>query len=80
VRIKTLREKVGRRIAILEEVYHDTGKQPSELGEIEVNKLLKPYMSSWFEKAIVSPYGFNSIMAAIIIIAAILYLSPGHSG
>jgi hypothetical protein len=74
------REKVGKRMALLENAYYDTGKQPSELGANEVDKLLKPYMSSWFETAIVSPYFFNSIMAATIIIVAILYLSPGHSG
>jgi hypothetical protein len=74
------REKFENRIAILQGVYDDTGKQPSELGENEVAKLLKPYKPSWFQIAIVSPYFFNSIIGAIIIIAAIFYLSPNHSG
>jgi hypothetical protein len=74
------REKFEKRIAILERVYYDTGKQPSELGENEVAKLLKPYKANWFETAIVNPHFVNSIMAATIIIGAILYLSPSHSG
>jgi hypothetical protein len=74
------REKVGKLIAALEKVYYDTGKQPSELGENEHDKLLMPYKASWFETAIVNPDFFNSIMAATIIIGAIMYLSPGHSG
>jgi hypothetical protein len=73
-------EKVGKRIAVLQSVYYDTGKQPSELGANECAKLLKPYKESWFETVIVNPYFFNSIMAATIIILAIMYLSPGHSG
>jgi hypothetical protein len=74
------RETFVKRIAALQSVYYDTGKQPSELGENEVAKLLKPYKESWFQIAIVSPHFFNSIMAATIIILAIMYLSPGHSG
>jgi hypothetical protein len=74
------REKFEKRIAILARAYYDTGKQPSELGHYEVGKLLKPYKPSWFQIAIVTPQYFNGIMAAIIIIVAILYLSPNHSG
>jgi hypothetical protein len=74
------REKFEKQIAVLQSVHYDTGKQPSELGQNEVAKLLKPYKPSWFQIAIVSSYGFNAIMAATIIIVAILYLSPGHSG
>jgi hypothetical protein len=70
------REKFEKRIAVLQSVYYDTGQQPSELGENEVAKLLKPYKPSWFQIAIVSSYGFNAIMGATIIIGAILYLSP----
>jgi hypothetical protein len=51
-----------------------------ELGDKEITKLVKPYMPSWFQTAIVHPQFFNSIMAATIIIMAIMYLSPGHSG
>jgi hypothetical protein len=61
-------------------VYYDTGQQPSQFGEEECAKLLKPYKPSWFQTAIVHPQFFNGIMAGIIIIVAILYVSPGHSG
>jgi hypothetical protein len=74
------REKFVKRIAVLQNVYYDTGKQPYELGENEVAKLVKPYKPGWFQTAIVHPMFFNSIMGAAIIIVAIMYLSPGHSG
>jgi hypothetical protein len=73
------REKFEKRIAIVQRVYYDTGKQPSELREKELTTLLKPYKAGWFQTAIVDPRGFNSIMAATIIIVAILYLSLDHS-
>jgi hypothetical protein len=69
------REKFVKRIAIMQEVYYDTGKQPIDLGKKEITKLVKPYMPGWFQTAIVHPNFFNSIMAATIIIVAILYLS-----
>jgi hypothetical protein len=74
------REKFTNQIAFLERLYYDTGKQPAEFDQGELAKLLKPYKPSWFQTAIVHPQFFNSIMAAIIIIVAILYLSPAHSG
>jgi hypothetical protein len=74
------REMFEKRVAVLQSVHDDTGKQPSELGESEVTKLLKPYKAGWFQVAIVNQHFFNSIVAATIIIVAIWYLSSGHSG
>ena len=73
------REKFENQIAVLQGLYDDTGQQPSEFGGKELAKLLKPYQPSWFQTAIVHPQFFNSIIGAIIIIVAIMYLSPGHS-
>ena len=69
------REKFEKRVAVLYQMYEDTGKQPGELPQTELDKLLKPHKAGWFETAIVSPYGWNSIVGAAIIIVAILYLS-----
>jgi hypothetical protein len=74
------REMFEKRVAVLQSVHDYTGKQPSELGESEVTKLLKPYKAGWFQVAIVNQHFFNSIVAATIIIVAIWYLSSGHSG
>ena len=74
------REMFEKRVAVLQSVHDDTGKQPSELGESGVTKLLKPYKAGWFQVAIVNQHFFNSIVAATIIIVAIWYLSSGHSG
>jgi hypothetical protein len=72
------REKTLNHIAALQGLYEDTGKQPYEFDQRELAKMLKPYAPSWFQKAIVTPQFFNSIMGATIIIVAILYLSPSH--
>jgi hypothetical protein len=68
------REQFEKRLAVLEQVYHDTGKQPGSLPKVEQEKLLKPYKPSWFQFVVVNY--FNSLVGAAIIIAAILYLSP----
>jgi hypothetical protein len=63
-----------KRVEVLRQVFYDTGKQPSQMEKVELDKLLKPYKPSWFQVAVVNP----SITAAAIIIVAILYISS-HS-
>jgi hypothetical protein len=70
------RERVGKRAAVMQEAYLNTGKQPAELGEAEVKKLLKPYEGNWFENFIVHQHGWNSIIAGTLIIMGILFLTP----
>jgi hypothetical protein len=72
------KQKVKKRVEVLEKLYYETGKQPSSLPQAELDKLLKAYKPSWFQIAIVTPHGFNSIMGASIIIVTILYLSSSH--
>jgi hypothetical protein len=69
-------EKIWKRAEIMQEVYQNTGKQPAELGEAEVKKLLKPYEGNWLQNFIVDQYGWNSIIAGTLIIVGILYLTP----
>jgi len=47
---------------------------PAELGKDEVYKLLKPYENNWLENFIIHPYGWDRIVAGVIIIIGILYL------
>jgi hypothetical protein len=68
------RKKFEKRVEVLRQVFYDTGKQPSQMEKVELDKLLKPYKPSWFQVAVVNP----SITAAAIIIVAILYISS-HS-
>jgi len=72
------REKVWKRADVLREAYWQTGKQPAELGNAEMNKLLKPYKDNWLETVIISPHGFNSILAASIIILTNMYIAQHH--
>jgi hypothetical protein len=69
------REQFLKRVDVLYQFHEETGKQPGELPEAELNKLLKPYKMGWFETAIVNPYVWNSILSAIILACAILYLA-----
>jgi hypothetical protein len=70
------KEKVSKRVKVMQEVYWSTGKQPAELGAAEVDKLLKPYKDNWFETAIIHPQVWNGIVGAVIIVIAILYMAP----
>jgi hypothetical protein len=70
------REKVEKRLAIFQQMYDDTGKQPSSCSHDDIQKMLQPYAPSWIEKAIVTPNFFNAIAGFIIITIAILYLNP----
>lgn len=70
------RERVAKRVSVLQEAYWQTGKQPAELGDAEVKKLLKPYKDNWLENAIMSVHGWNAILGGAIIIASIFYLNP----
>jgi hypothetical protein len=67
------RDRFGKRVDVLRQLYDDTGKQPSSLPEAEVLKLLKPYKAGWFQIGVVNY--FNDIVAVSIIVVTILYLS-----
>jgi hypothetical protein len=69
------REKFEKRLAILQQVYEDTGRQPGSFPPKEIEKLLGHLNPGWFEKAIVHQQFFNSIVGGSIIIIAILYLN-----
>jgi len=69
------KEKLDKRLAALYEIYEQTGKQPGSLPDAEIRKMLGSLNPSWFEKVIVSPQFFNSIMSCFIIVVAILYLN-----
>jgi hypothetical protein len=68
-------ERVWKRATVLRDAYWNTGKQPEQLGQAEVDKLLKPYKNNRLEDIIIHPQGWNAIVTGAIIIAAILYLS-----
>ncbi len=69
------KNRVRKRVEVLQDVYRKTGKQPAELGEAEVKKLLKPYKDNWFETIVISAQGWNAIVGGGIIVLAIWYLS-----
>lgn len=70
------RDRVWKRSQVLRQVYWDTGKQPVELGEAEINKLLKPYKENWLETVIIHPQGWNAITGGAAIVVAIVYMAP----
>jgi hypothetical protein len=71
------KEKSLQRLNVLWQVQHDTGNQPANLPQAELDKLLKPYKPGWLQIGVVSfP---NDIMGAAIIIATIWYFSSGHT-
>jgi hypothetical protein len=72
------RKNFAKRVQVLWRVHDDTGKQPAELPQAELNKLLKPYQLNSFQSLIVNPYGWNAIVGLVIIICAILYLNAGR--
>jgi hypothetical protein len=72
------RQNFPKRVQVLWQVHSDTDKQPAELPQAELNKLLKPYQLNWFQSVIVNPYGWNSILGFVIIVCAILYLNAGR--
>jgi hypothetical protein len=63
---------------VLWQAHSDMGKQPAELPQAELNKLLKPYQLNWFQSVIVTPHGWNSIVGLVIITCATLYLNAGR--
>jgi hypothetical protein len=68
------KEKIWKRARVLREAYWNTGKQPAELGEAEVDKLLQPYKDNWLATIIVHQEGWNAIVGAVFIIVGILFL------
>jgi hypothetical protein len=69
------RENFLNRVKIMKEVYYETGKQPADLPEAELEKLIKPYKPGWLAVFVCSPQGWNSIVGAVIIVCVILYLA-----
>ena len=67
-----------KRVQVLRKTYFDTGKQPGELPQAEVDKLLKPYKLNTFQSIIVHPNGWNAITGFVITVIAILYLNAGR--
>jgi len=67
-----------KRVQVLWQAHSDTGKQPGELPQVELDKLLKPFKMNWLQTVIVNPYGWNSITGFIIIAIALLYLNSGR--
>jgi hypothetical protein len=72
------RERVSTRVRVLQETYWSTGKQPAELGDAEVKKLLNPYKDNWWESVIMSPQGWNAVVGATAIVFAIMYTTQPH--
>jgi hypothetical protein len=69
------RERFETRIERFQEYYYETGRQPGVLTKDEMNKLIGDLEAGWFETAIVNNYFFYSILKALIVGFAILYLS-----
>jgi hypothetical protein len=69
------REQFDKRIAILQQVYEETGRQPGSFTQAEIKKMMGSLNAGWFETAIVNQHFFNSIVGGSIIILAILYLN-----
>ena len=59
------RHRVWKRADVLLQAYWNTGKQPAELGQAEVIKLLKPYNNNWLENFIIHPQGWNAIVGGV---------------
>ncbi len=72
------RERVSKRVRVLQDAYYETGKQPAELGDAEVKRLLKPHKDNWLETVIMSQQGWNAIVGATIIIFVMMYLAQPH--
>jgi hypothetical protein len=72
------RERVAKRASVLKDEHWRTGKQPAELGDAEIKKLLQPYKDNWLETIIMSPQGWNAIVGATVIIFSIMYMAQPH--
>ena len=69
------KNRVWNRVKVLQEAHWNTGKQPAELGEQQIKKLLKPLKDKWYESVVISPHGWNALLGGGIIIFAIFYLN-----
>lgn len=69
------REKFYKRVSILQQNFFETGRQPVELRDNEINELVGHLEPNWFGKAIIWPHTFNALMGLWLIVLAIFHFS-----
>jgi hypothetical protein len=72
-------ERIRKRIWRFADHYEQTGQQPIEMTETERNELTADLDYSWFEKAIINPIAFGSIVKIVVITIAILSFNNSHT-
>jgi hypothetical protein len=72
-------ERIRKRIWRFADYYEQTGQQPIEMTEKERNELTADLDYSWFEKAIINPIAFGSIVKIVVITIAILSFNNPHT-
>jgi hypothetical protein len=72
-------ERIRKRIWRFADHYEQTGQQPIEMTEKERNELTADLDYSWFEKAIINPIAFGSIVKIVVITIAILSFNNSHT-
>lgn len=69
-------ERVKQRVAKLQKIQRETGKELRELGEYNITQIRESYKdghATWIESAIVSPM-FNDILGFVIIVVCMYYM------
>jgi hypothetical protein len=72
-------QRTTRLVQELQLIYEETGKQPRDIGRIEIEKIrneLPNGKTSWLEKAIGAQWSFNALLALSIIVVAIGIVLP----
>jgi hypothetical protein len=65
------KDNLKRRVRAMQDFYEETGRQPGELTQKEVDHMLGHLKPDWIERVVVPEFYFNSLVGIVLIILAL---------